>query len=181
VYFHFRVPDLDRDPATAETMDASLNGKWIVNWVIASSTEVLFASGETNVFVQQEIKDSRNPELASVTIQNKNGNTSSGWNMIFDFFYRDSSHLNGLDVSNGKCSSFGCTMKLSLLRPILLANGKTIPFLEYKIDFSAYSAGIPDQFINLTTKGYSNGFLRTRTIQIPQITTNTALDFTVLQ
>jgi hypothetical protein len=27
VYFHFRVPDLDRDPATAETMDASLNGK----------------------------------------------------------------------------------------------------------------------------------------------------------
>ncbi len=183
VNFYFRVPDLDNNPVTnRDSLDVSLNGKWIVNWVIAASTEALFASGETNVFTDDEIIDWNNLSPPLVTIQNKSGNTSSGWSMIFDFFYSNSSHLNGTDPVNGKCLSFWCTMKLSLLRPILLTWGKSIPFLEYKIDFTAwFPAWIPDQFINLSTKGYSNGFLRTRTIQIPQITTNTALDFTILQ
>lgn len=179
VYFHFRIPNLD--PAVSETLDPSFNTKWVVNWVLAASTEALFASGETEVFQWVDIQDSNTP-FSSTLISAKNGNTSSGWNMSFTAFYTDPAHLNAsLSAGSGKCQGYGCTLKLSLLRP-LLVDGKSIPFLEYQIDFTAgYAPGIPDQYLNLTTKWYSDGFLRSRTIQIPQITTNTALDFTVLQ
>jgi hypothetical protein len=35
--------------------------------------------------------------------------------------------------------------------------------------------------MNLHAEGYSYGFLRARDLKFPQITTNTALDFAVLQ
>jgi hypothetical protein len=35
--------------------------------------------------------------------------------------------------------------------------------------------------MNLSAEGYAYGFLRKRELQFPQITTNTALDFAVLQ
>jgi hypothetical protein len=55
-----------------------------------------------------------------------------------------------------------------------------LPFLEYKISFGA-SADIPNQYMIIDASGRVNGYTRTRRILIPQITTNTALDFAVLQ
>ncbi|MFZ2255750.1 MAG: hypothetical protein WAW59_02590 [Patescibacteria group bacterium] len=53
-----------------------------------------------------------------------------------------------------------------------------MPFLEYKITFNI---PVPSQFMTLEATAYSYGFQRTKTVRIPQITTNTALDFAVLQ
>ena len=52
-------------------------------------------------------------------------------------------------------------------------------FLEYKI--SNLGTVIPSQYMTIHAEGYAYGFLRSRDIQFPQITTNTALDFAVLQ
>ena len=67
----------------------------------------------------------------------------------------------------------------SMLRPLRTSRGE-LSFLEYKISFGA-SADIPNQYMIIDASGRVNGYTRTRRILIPQITTNTALDFAVLQ
>lgn len=80
-----------------------------------------------------------------------------------------------------KCSDFSCTLKLSMLSPAKTADEKKqFPFLEYKITFPT-SDQIPLQFMTLDATGYVGDYARKRSVQIPQITTNTALDFAVLQ
>ena len=65
-----------------------------------------------------------------------------------------------------------------MLRSVKLTDGRSLPFLEYKVEFNA---PIPSQFMTLDAKGYYGGYLRERRIRIPQITANSALDFAVLQ
>ena len=108
-------------------------------------------------------------------ISMKNGKTNSGSDSTFKAFY-DANYV-GLNGSN--CSGYKCTLKLSLIRPVKLSGGRTISFLEYRI--SGFPSAIPSQYMTLHAEGYANGFLRTKEIQFPQITTNTALDFAVLQ
>ena len=67
-----------------------------------------------------------------------------------------------------------------MIRPITTADNRKIPFLEYKIVITGGST-IPQQFMRIEAKGYAYGFMRTRTLELPQITTSNALDFAVLQ
>lgn len=94
-----------------------------------------------------------------------------------------------LGASGDKCSDalnqFQCTLKVSMLKPIAgIINTKTIsnlPFLEYRIRLQNTNPSIPTQFMTLNAEGYVGNYIRKREVQIPQITTNTALDFAVLQ
>ena len=67
-----------------------------------------------------------------------------------------------------------------MIRSVKTADGRDLPFLEYKITLVG-DASVPSQFMTLDAKGYYGGYLRERQVRIPQITTNTALDFAVLQ
>lgn len=148
-----------------------MNSTGVVLWNIASSGASLFASGETNIFHGSDINST------PLSISTLFGNSNSGSNLTFLNFYTNNTFLgpNGL-----KCGNYKCTFKLSLLRPILITGpNRIINFLEYKID--GFNTSIPSQFMNLHAEGYQYGFLRTRDVQIPQITTNTALDFAILQ
>jgi hypothetical protein len=95
------------------------------------------------------------------------------------------SNLDKLDNTN-KCANYACTLKLSMIRPVQtsttipsgIANASTLPFLEYKITLPV---AVPLQFMTLESSAHSYGFMRSKVVRIPQITTNTALDFAVLQ
>lgn len=78
----------------------------------------------------------------------------------------------------GSCSDYSCVLKLSLLKPVISASGKNIPFLEYKITFNKT---IPNQYIVADATGYVGNYARVRRVFIPQFFTDTALDFAVLQ
>ncbi len=95
--------------------------------------------------------------------------------MSFSSFYSS--------ISGTNCVNYKCTLKLSMLRDILtndISTGRPISFIEYKIIFGT-NPSIPQEFMKIKATGYANGFLRTRTLELPQMTTNQALDFAVFQ
>ncbi len=166
INFDFRVPVIWG--AGTWVSPASSNTGFII-WTLASSWASLFASGETNIFQGYKI----NTTSKIATYQG----TSNSWSIEqFIAFYNNSSYLWASWVN---CTNFQCTLKLSLIRPIPLTDGRMMNFLEYKI--SGFTTAIPSQYITLHSEGYAYGFLRSRDVLFPQITTNTALDFAVLQ
>ena len=183
VNFEFRVPNMAKDVNYSYSwVDTTSWNSWAILWTLASTGGTLYASGETSnsMFMFGDINHS-NKKIFGMSgfYIDSNGNDTS---TTFQEFYNDST--NGLGSSWDKCANFQCTLKLSLLREIPLADWRTLPFLEYKIDFSLNGGGnpsIPNQYMVLDAKGYVWGYLRTRRVAIPQITTNTALDFAVLQ
>lgn len=66
-----------------------------------------------------------------------------------------------------------------MLRPVKSRNHGDFPYLEYKL--VDLNKEIPLQFMTLDATGYVGDYTRKRSVQIPQITTNAALDFAVLQ
>ncbi len=66
-----------------------------------------------------------------------------------------------------------------MIRPFTTQGSQSFPFLEYKIDFG--SIRIPSQYMIIDSSAYVLGYLRSRQVRIPQITTNTSTDFAVLQ
>ena len=163
-----RVPQI----GTAGTgVDASMNSSGVVLWSLASSGTSLFASGETNIFRGGDINN------GAIAFGGKNGISNSGSIVSIDSFYETNSYLGNNGV---KCTNYQCTLKLSLLRPVQINTpDRTINFLEYKL--TGFGQSVPSQFMTLRAEGYQHGFLRSREVQIPQITTNTALDFAILQ
>ncbi|GAB0175118.1 MAG: hypothetical protein HHAS10_09970 [Candidatus Altimarinota bacterium] len=170
VIFQFRIPQISANSSTGVYAGGTNSG--YVLWTFASSGASLFASGETNIFRGSELNNSN--QLISTRI----GKSNSGSSVTFGDFYFGGGFV-GAD--GAFCSGYQCTLKLSLLRPIITANSnRTVNFLEYKITFPN-TVLIPAQYMDLKAEGYAYGFLRQRSFQFPQITTNTALDFAVLQ
>lgn len=169
INFEFRVPVTESGALSATGVDMTKGLSGAILWTLASSGASLFASGETNIFRVQDIN------INNVTISTKQGKTNSGSSETFANFYQGGY----MGVNGSDCTGYKCTLKLSLIRPIPLTSGRTISFLEYRI--SGFPSAIPSQYMTLHAEGYANGFLRTKEIQFPQITTNTALDFAVLQ
>jgi hypothetical protein len=169
VLFQFRIPQIS--PTSSTGVNAGWTNSWYVLWTFASSGASLFASGETNIFLWAELNNTNQ------TLTTRVGKSNSWSTATFGDFYFWWWFIGGDGAS---CVGYQCTLKLSLLRPVLTTDSnRTIDFLEYKITFPAVV--IPSQYMNLRAEGYSYGFLRQRTFQFPQITTNTALDFAVLQ
>lgn len=169
VAIKFRVPSISN---SSTGTDPSVDNSGIVLWTFASSGASLFASGEANTFRGYQINSSN---VSDQRIASYNGTTNSGSVSTFGNFYTI-----GFVGSNGaNCAGYKCTLKLSMIRPVPLIDGRTMPFLEYQIDLGGTI--IPSQYMTLEADWYANGFLRSKSIQFPQITTNTALDFAVLQ
>lgn len=170
VNFRFRIPKVDATQ-TSTGLSSSLTNSGIILWILTSTGNTLFASGETSIFVWAEI-DGTNKNIST-----KNGITSTGNLRNFDQFY-----TNELWAGGANCANYQCTLKLSMIRPVATsANPNTkIPFLEYQINFWV-NPMIPQQFMRIQADGYAYGFMRSRTLDLPQITTNNTLDFAVVQ
>ena len=171
VLFEFRVPIIWWNTSTGVLASGTSSG--YILWTLASSGVSLFASGETNIFEGYKINS---VVPAYQRIDGFNGTTNSWSASTFNTFYTTSQYLG---VGGSTCAGFKCTLKLSLIRTIPTTDGRNISFLEYKI--SGLNTAIPAQYMDIHAEGYAYGFLRSRDIQFPQITTNTALDFAVLQ
>lgn len=169
VTFEFRVPSI----AGAWTgINTAYNGSWFVLWTLGYTGASLFASGETNIFQWADINTATNSRFGSF-----NGTSNTGTSMTVNSFYTTTDYLWVWGVN---CTGYACTLKLSLIRSVPLADGRSLPFLEYRIDFWTGNV-VPSQYMVIDTEAYAYGFQRSRTVKIPQITTNTALDFAILQ
>lgn len=168
INFEFQVPVIWWVTSTGILTPWATSSGFIL-WTFASSGASLFASGETNIFKWGDIN------IGARQISLYNGTTNSGSSSDFKPFY-DAGYVG---IAWSDCTGFRCTLKLSLIRPVPLADGRSVTFLEYKI--SGFLSPIPSQYMDIHAEGYAYGFLRSRDIQFPQITTNTALDFAVLQ
>lgn len=170
VNFRFRVPNI---PGATNTGSAiGIAGSGIILWTFGYSWASLYASGETQIFKLGDITW-WDEKIASFT-----GITNT-WSIFrFDNFYADPT--SGVWTNGTKCgSTYQCTLKLSMIRPFLTAWWQSFSFLEYQISFG--STRIPSQYMIIDSSAYVLGYLRSRQVRIPQITTNTATDFAVLQ
>ncbi len=168
VTFDFQIPRI----GTATWANPANGGSGYILWTLGYTWASLFASGELNIFKWNDIN---NPTTQFGTFE---WTTNSGTtNYSVNTFYTTADYLGAGGVN---CTAFACTLKLSLIRPILLTDGRTLPFLQYKIDFWGGNI-VPNQYMILESSSYSYGFFRSYTLRIPQITTNTALDFAILQ
>ena len=163
-YLNFRVPDLDK--IATETLTGSLgNLTPIINWSLSASGDTLQASGSQIL--------ANLPVVSNASSGTVFFNTTKLWLTLswtannFSAFY------------NAKCNSTEkCTLKLSLINPLILTSGEKAPYLEYQARFNAT---VPLQTAVVQTQGYAGGFRKNITRFIQQMTTNEALDFTVFQ
>ncbi len=167
VTFQFRVPKTESGMTdTSVAIWTKINAQTgVILWTLASSWGLsLFASGETNIVQASDIN-------TNWSILSENGTSNAGTSSQFWNFYLSNPWM---------CTGYACTLKLSMIRSVPTgSNGPTLNFLEYKI--TGFTSTIPSQYMTLHAEWYSQWFLRTKEIQFPQITTNTALDFAVLQ
>lgn len=171
VNFYFRVP-----PIPGELSSTGSNSTWgIILWTFGYSGASLYASGETNIF---NMKDDITGSVRKIL--NYSWQTNTGSSFRFDNFYGDAT--SGVGPNGTKCTaSFQCTLKLSMIRPFINnmdSSPKTYSFLEYKIEFPTR---IPSQYMIIDSSSSIYGYIRSRQVRIPQITSNTATDFAVLQ
>ena len=168
VEFYFRVPSIPGE--TSSTGSTSASG--IILWTFGYSGASLYASGETNIF---DMKDPINGIARK--IWSYSGQTNTGTIATFSNFYGDATY--GVWPLGAKCATtFQCTLKLSMIRQFITNLWKSYPFLEYKIVFDKR---IPSQYMVIDSSAYIRGYLRSRQVRIPQITTSTAIDFALLQ
>lgn len=168
VSFEFRVPNI---PGELGSTGNVTWGSGIVLWTFGYSGASLYASGETEIFTFGDI----NPTWPK-SIKSKNWRTNSGSEMNFWAFYNDS--VNGVWSTWTKCTGYQCTLKLSMIRPYVSTPWKSYAFLEYRITFPIT---IPSQYMVIDSAANMYGYLRSRQVRIPQITTSTATDFAILQ
>lgn len=174
VNFHFRVPSWLGYTDTWSHTSASSSG--IILWTFWSSSKTLYASGETNLFRGSDISDAWKTIISlwdGITKGFTHEWTGTGFS---DFYKGDDPYVPGKF-----CENYNCTLKLSMIRPFLTQWGYIFPMLEYKINFSDTNPSIPSQLMHIESTGYVRWYLRSRQVRIPQITTSTAIDFTVLQ
>jgi len=94
----------------------------------------------------------------------------TGSDEVFSDYFRDV-----LDCDNPANT---CTLKISVINPLISSNNSLVPYLEYSIQTSD---PIPYPNPMMTSKGNSFGFSKTLEVFIPQEVTSSAFDFTVLQ
>lgn len=105
---------------------------------------------------------------SNITLGTKMGLILSGSTYTFQNFYNN----------NCQPDPKVCSLKLSLVNPLVLTTGESAPYLEYQARFDQ---AIPLQTAVIDSQGYAGGFRKNITRFIQQMTTNEALDFTVFQ
>lgn len=186
--FYFRIP------AIKWTTNITLSW-WtttpIINWILSWNSNSLFSSWAFQIhqknWVLFDINDSNILEAAMnpvnfntrqwIDLAGKAGTVSDFYNSLWN--YTTTWLWNPLWTS---CWSYWCTLKLSIITPLVTPTGNPIPFLEYKIDLNAWvTTNLPMQYIEINSDWYSYWFKRHIKREVRQITTSEALDFTIFQ
>ncbi len=169
--FYFRVPDLDWNGIQNETLTGTTTIP-IINWILSASGGSLIASGSystTGVYLWGSQVTAGTASSGTVVFDGRAWRTLTGSADNFESFY----------TANCSITPQKCTLKLSLVNPLLLTDNVTIaPYLEYQAHFNTPT---PLQTAVIETQGYAGGFRKNITRFIQQMTTNEALDFTVFQ
>lgn len=174
VNFYFKVPDISWSSITL-SWGASYP---IVNWILSWSGKTFFASWSQINASAWEIWSST---WGSYPIVNLSWKTWldlnwSWWTLAQ--FYNDSIFWLGINWAD--CSWYKCTLKLSIVNPLVSTTNQSIPYLEYKIDMWT-NPSLPLQYAIINTDGFSYWFKKSIKKEVRQTTTNEALDFTVFQ
>lgn len=89
-------------------------------WTLSSTGNSLFASGETSIFLLNEFGD----QTVTRLMYGRNGITNTGVYMQYGPFYENYKSL---------CTNYACTLKLSMIRPVVTDDNRKIPFIEYQV------------------------------------------------
>ncbi len=175
VEFTFRIPaELDDGNNVEWNDDTQL---YLINWIITGISDpdnVKWNSDDVPVVLNGiNTKLIRKDEIWDIDIS------------IWDREWRtiDWNTCSITNFTNNSCSwisnIYDVTLKMSLVDQLILDNGKSIPYLEYQIDF--WSDSVPGRYTQIETSGKSYGFRKNMDIKVPQQATNQAFDFAVFQ
>lgn len=153
----FRVPDLDDDSSTTESLK---NGVKYINWQISSGNDILNSSWS-------QITDSE-IDWNSFIIKSK------PWRKLDDTFQ----NIDNFYTANCTGTFSGCILKMSVINKLELTDWTPVPYLEWKIE---NDSNIPLRYKIIKTSWKSYWFKKDLEVRIPQQTVNEAFDFTVFQ
>lgn len=157
INFDFKVPAF-----TGGTLSLSGNNTPIINWILSSESDTLYASGS---WITEIDINGTSPW----NISNKSWITLEGGSSNFQTFY-----------TNNCWTNSGCILKMAVINDLeLTTNNTKIPYLEYSIDF--WLNNLPDRYTRIESHGKSFGFQKKLEVRIPQQTVSQAFDFTVFQ
>ena len=160
-----RAPDVTRSNPGGEATYAAtefLSGgnAPTVNWIVIAGTGTVMGRSDQTVTANDV------NALVPIQLGTRIGTKPDG----------TTSSMNAFVAS--RCVSATCTLKLGILRPLVLVGGTAVPYLEYRI---TSLTPIPEQWIRISAEGYVRGFRKTRYREVEQVTTEEAMDFTVFQ
>lgn len=170
VNVYFRVPRIENS-SDQTSVDPGYSS-WIIYFSIwnASNIFYLWDGNLINKDTIWSVSKSDSVRFQSLT-----------WVVYKNWIKQNDDYLASFNITNDPCwnsDNYLCTFKISMINPVKTNNWNIIPFLEYKIE---NIWNIPLQFMELDSKWFAGKLIRQRKVDIPQITTNTALDFAVLQ
>lgn len=173
--FHFRIPVIE----TRSVSSLNNSSSWVIYFSVWNS-EKIFYLWKDQTITAWDIFSKQNTQSKFIIQMDKKWIVYNPKNI--DNPLEDEKNLSDLITSDLDCwdsNNYLCTFKISMLNPIIADNWNIIPFLEYKIEHINWS--VPLQFMELDSKWFAGKLIRQRKVELPQITTNTALDFAVLQ
>lgn len=173
--FYFRIPVIE----TKSVSNINNSFSWVIYFSVWNS-EKIFYLWKDQTITAWDIFSKQNTQPKFIIQMDKKWIVYNPKNINNPL--EDEKNLSNLIDNNLDCwgwNDYSCTLKISMLNPVIADNWSIIPFLEYKIENINWS--VPLQFMELDSKWFAWKLIRQRKVDIPQITTNTALDFAVLQ
>lgn len=184
VRVYFRVPNFDNSAANSESFDISMLGQDIINWQLASPTNVLNSRPVSWIYPENRVQSTSICGSTGIcngyTIHDKMG---------FDLLWSADQSINTFYTSNCTAVDYQCILKFTVINDIVATSGlstwKKIPYLEYYIDFDSNPAlpnyVVPNPNIRIDATWMSFGYRKNIEITFPQKWLFEAFDFTVFQ
>lgn len=166
-----RVPDIDDNelPDNLNIVDGTDD---IILWQLSSATDSI-SSRPGSLITEFDINISLDEESLWAITTLSEGVILDGTNRSFEWFYNSNS--SDCDDTNNEC-----VLKISVINPLISSNAGSslIPYLEYQIHIDRV---IPLAQSYITSQWKSYGFTKQLEVSVPQQSTSSAFDFTVLQ
>ena len=160
----FRVPDTTKGIGIRPTL-AGAAGSGVILWQVSSTLQSL-SSADTTFITYNNVNNASN----IVNLGSKQWELSD-WSGTIQT-------LNSFYSTQCNWTTEKCALKFSIIGPLKDINGAEIPYLEYRI---VTSNSIPAKFSSINAVGKYDGYTKSLQVDIPQLTTSSAFDFTVFQ